>query len=272
MLPTFLVIGAMKAGTSSLHTFLAHHPQIFMSEVKEINYFVPGMTGNMSLEDYQAHFADADAVADLRVVGESSPSYTMCTAFKGVPGRIAETLTDPRFIYVMREPIARAQSNYLHALRKYEKRSIDEALRKDYRYLDASRYFMQASAYIDLFGRDKLLLLTAEELKTHRGETLAKVYEFLGVDPSDTATNLPNTHDTASMRIPRPSWPTGGFDRVARAALPERLHTRLATTTLDPHLADLAPDTLEWVRGQLAPDVAALRDLMPPGFDGWGIA
>ena len=262
----------MKAGTSSLHTFLAHHPQIFMSELKEINYFVPGMTGNMSQSAYEEHFADAATVQDLRMVGESSPSYTMCTAFKGVPERIASTLTDPRFIYVMREPIARAQSNYLHALRRDEKRPIDEALRKDYRYLDTSRYFMQASAYIDLFGRDRLLLLTAEELKSHRGETLEKVYDFLGVDPSTTATDLPNTHDSASMRIPRPGWPTGALDRAARAVMSEGLHTRLATTTVDPSLSDLRPDTMEWVREQLAPDVSSLRTLMPPGFDGWGIA
>src|SRR5207244_8421308 len=84
MLPTFLVIGAMKSGTTSLYRYLQAHPDVFMSEQKELNYFTQGANQNWEkgLAWYQAQFEQA---GKARAVGEASTNYTKYPQFQGVP-------------------------------------------------------------------------------------------------------------------------------------------------------------------------------------------
>src|SRR5258708_4333366 len=117
-LPTFFIIGAGKAGTSSLHHYLDQHPEIQMSSNKEPHFFAgpengfPYAMGRVSgLKEYERLFDPAFSVR-----GESSPGYTSYPRRQGVPERIRELVPDAKFIYLARDPIARTVSHHLHRI------------------------------------------------------------------------------------------------------------------------------------------------------------
>ena len=109
-LPNLIIIGGLKCGTTSLHHYLNLHPEIAMSRPKELNFFVSELNWPLGRDWYAGHF-DRSA----RIRGESSPHYTNRPSFNGVPGRMHELLgSDVRLVYVVRDPIDRILSHYLH--------------------------------------------------------------------------------------------------------------------------------------------------------------
>jgi hypothetical protein len=177
--PTFLVIGAMKAGTTSLHRYLAAHPQVFAAPDKELNFFVEELNWSRGWSWYEAQFSDAGSAL---AVGESSPSYSSYPWRQGVPERIAAALPDVRLIYLLRHPVDRLQSQYFHRAVKEERRPPEEAVFDD-RYLGKSLYAQQVQCYLEYFDRGNLLLVGSEDLSERRVETMARVFSFVGVNP-----------------------------------------------------------------------------------------
>lgn len=192
-LPTAVVVGAMKCGTSALHTYLAAHPDIAMSRLKEVNFFFgpsarpPGPPDTWWLHGqwhrgpawYAAQF---DAGRPVR--GESSPGYTD-PAHPEVPGRMARLLPDVRLVYLVRQPFERAVSQYRHHVRDgTEPRPLEEALLdEDSQYLARSRYAERIAPFLEHFRRDQLLVVVQERLLADRRGELRRVYAHLGVDP-----------------------------------------------------------------------------------------
>ena len=196
---TFLLIGAMKAGTTSLYRYLSNHPQVFMSSPKELDYFVTELNLDRGLDWYLSHFAEArnDQVA----IGEASTSYTKHPMYPGVAERVAALLPDVKLVYVVREPIARMKSHYLHELSKgREKKPINEALLNDPRYITCSSYAMQLEQYLEHFDRARILVVTAEELGAQRDRTVGKVLEHLGVSTSWRDPVLDRSFNTTDRR------------------------------------------------------------------------
>src|SRR5690242_11569113 len=135
-LPTFLVIGAMKAGTTSLYEYLRAHPQIFMATPKELHFFPESKHWGDGVDWYTAHF---EAGRDDAVRGEISPSYSQADQFPGVAARVAQVVPDAKIVYLVREPVARAQSMYLHEVASgRERRPIEQALREKPMYVNSS--------------------------------------------------------------------------------------------------------------------------------------
>src|SRR5690242_1505303 len=111
MLPNFLVIAPPKTGSTSLHRYLEAHPEVFMSEQKELRFFIEQRNWNRGLAWYERHFRNA---AGAKAVGEASPGYALYPLYQGVPERIASVLgTRCRFLYVVRNPVDRIRSHYL---------------------------------------------------------------------------------------------------------------------------------------------------------------
>ncbi len=106
-LPNLLVVGAMKCGTSSLHNYLARHPDIFMSAEKELNFFT-GSNSGQSLDWYKAQFP-----VDAPVRGESSQNYSKRhnPLFPGAAEAIKAVIPDTKLIYLVRDPIERYRSH-----------------------------------------------------------------------------------------------------------------------------------------------------------------
>jgi len=276
-LPTFLVIGAMKAGTTSLYHYLRTHPEIFMPAVKEPMFFDPRHNWHRGVEWYAGLFAGARP--EHVALGEASTSYTKFPAVEGVPARIASVLPDVRLIYVLRHPIERMRSHYLYAVsRGKERRPIERALLEDRSYLDISRYALQLERYLEHFDLDRFLLLDSRDLAERRLETLRAVFRFLGVDESWVPPVLDREFFRSAERRmpPLPSRLLRRAPALAAAAraLPaslRRLARRLPRPRVDLDAARIPEDLRRRLEDELREDVARLRRYLPEGFDGWGI-
>lgn len=277
MLPNFLVVGAAKSGTTSLYRYLRDHPQVFMAESKELKFFSSRTRWRLGPGWYARQFEDAtDAVA----VGEASPSYTRYPLHQGVPERVAQVIPDTRLLYLVRHPIERMRSHYLHRLLQGKERApLDEAVLADPSYLDTSRYAMQIEQYLAWFAPEQLLVVTAEALRRDRRDALGRVCRFLGVDDGWRPPELEHEYNrTEALRpqllAPRPVVLAARL--AVRVGLPPRTARRLSYR---PSRAVVEPDQIafsEPVRRRLEEalreDVARLRSHLGPGFDGWGIA
>ncbi len=199
MLPNFIVIGAAKAGTTALYWYLAEHPSVFMSKVKETNYFAYGLDekGNLlygdpdvhrfpvkTSDEYERLFADAGGAP---AVGEASPLYLECPQ---AAARIRALLPRARIIASLRHPVDRAYSDYLMYLRRRSRRfdpatELDtEAVwaRPDSRWMRIGRYHEQLSRYYEAFPREQIRVSLFDDLKRDALGLVQGTYRFLGVD------------------------------------------------------------------------------------------
>ena len=183
-LPDFLVIGATKAGTTSLHAYLRQHREVFMHPRKELRYFTAEHEWRRGPDWYRTQFEDAGRA---RAVGQASNAYTRHPVYADVPERIAALLPDVRLVYLVREPFARLESHYRWRLSTgYEWRGAEEALRADPSYVAASLYGLQLAEYHRHFASEQILVLRCEALFADPEPHLARLAEHLGVehDPS----------------------------------------------------------------------------------------
>jgi hypothetical protein len=182
--PDFMIIGAMKSGTSSLHTYIAKHPDVFMCWHKEPQFFSRQENYARGLDWYFSLFRGA---RDDQICGESSTCYSRWPYFGNVAARIHEAVPDARFIYVMRHPVERAYSHYRHEMEERkihgnnEMISFNEALEKVPEIFDTSLYRRQIEKFLDYFPRDRLLLLFFEDLTREPAPVLEEVQRFLGL-------------------------------------------------------------------------------------------
>ncbi|MEQ4209494.1 sulfotransferase domain-containing protein [Actinopolymorpha sp. B17G11] len=202
-LPSFVVIGAMKAGTSSLRHYLDGHPDVFVGRggmLGEPNFFVAEDNWRRGRGWYESLFDDADSAL---AIGECSPCYTWAHVYRGVPERMAQVVPEARLVYVVRDPIARMRSMYMHQVSAgRERRRAKEAL-LDERYIGPSLYGFQLAAFLDHFDRSQVLVVASEVLRDRPREVLSAVFAHLAVDPA--AVDLDKRHhDHRSIDKPVP--------------------------------------------------------------------
>ena len=171
--PNLFIIGSMKSGTTTLHEHLDSHPQIAMSRIKEPGYFVEELNQRQGEDWYLSLFEQDDC---FRYRGESSTHYTKLPVYRGVADRLFRFNPDVRLIYIMRNPIDRLLSHYLHNVRDpvygRERRALLQAVRKRPDYVAFGDYAMQLEPFINLFGRNALYTLTFEALiKIHNASS-----------------------------------------------------------------------------------------------------
>lgn len=184
-LPDFIIIGATKAGTTSLDFYLSLHPEIHMARPKEPRFFIdaPEPLGRWSKgpDWYRGLFQ-----CGKMLCGEASPAYTHAPALPGVPERMAQLVPRAKLIYLVREPMERLKSHYLMLCRqKAENLPLADFLSKNLesRCLLASYYGFQLHAYLEWFPMAQILVIESVELACNRSSTLKRIFEFLGVDP-----------------------------------------------------------------------------------------
>lgn len=179
MLPNLIVIGAMKSGTTSLHYYLNLHPQISMSEEKELDFFIEQKNWCYGQTWYESHFT-----GEAKVYGESSVNYTNFPQVKNVPRRMYSLVPEAKLIYVLRDPLERIISHYIHSYANgNENRPFAKAiLDPDGQYLGRSKYYMQLEQFLRYYPNPSILIITQEELYSNRGNALQEIFRFLGVD------------------------------------------------------------------------------------------
>ena len=254
-LPNLVVIGGLKCGTTSLHHYLNLHPEIGMSRPKELNFFVEELNWPLGRDWYASHFREGD-----RVRGESSPHYTNRPRFDGVAERLAATLPGARLVYMVRDPIDRMLSHYLHNIGGgYDDRPLEAALSDpDTAYVDRGRYSFQLEPYVERFDAERIQLVTREELKRDRAATMRRVFAFLGVDP-----------DFTSPQFER-EWETGTAKGSGRFRVMDRAVRLPGLRALDRNF-DRLPESLRWTVERLVHDPgrgAAPKPELPAGLRG----
>lgn len=186
-LPNFLIVGAMKAGTSWLAFNLEEHPQVFMPS-KELHFFNDPKIFQRGLQWYEKSFVKAgNAIA----IGEKTAGYLLG---KETPKKLANLLDDPKIIIVLRDPVKRAISQINHHIRYSDippELEPDDwvdsdsfaRIDKEFAILERGRYFEQVKRYYDVFDPAKILVLINElDIRKDSDKTLARTCEFLGVD------------------------------------------------------------------------------------------
>jgi hypothetical protein len=183
-LPNFLIVGAAKAGTTTLYSVLRNHPEVFMPVDKEPEFF--DRRFDRGLDWYRRQFAGA---GDAKAVGEATPSYL---ADAKAIDRIAEVLPKVRIVALLRNPIDRAYSHYWHVRGfRAEPRSFEEAIAAERRgeadarpYLGEGRYAAQLRRWKERFPNEQLLVRLFEDLRDEPRVVFRDVATFLGVDPA----------------------------------------------------------------------------------------
>ena len=191
-LPTLVIAGAQKCGTSSLSATLRQHPEIFMSKPKELHFF--DRRFKKGLGHYASHFVDG---ADHPHRGEATPVYMYDPEARR---RMAETLPDAKIVVILRDPVQRAYSHFWHERRlgREDMTTFEEALaveaerrvngtrldRMKYSYVDRGRYLDQILSLAEGHGRDNVHVMLLEDLTQERLPTLRELLTFLDVDPA----------------------------------------------------------------------------------------
>jgi len=278
-LPNLIIIGGLKCGTTSIHHYLGLHPEIHMSKPKELNFFVEELNWDLGLDWYAGRFDGR-----CKVRGESSPHYTNLPRFEGVPARIKEHCPDARLIYMVRDPIKRILSHWVHATGAgYEDRELVPTLSApDSSYVHRSLYWMQLQPYLELFDRGQIEVITQEELQTEREETMRKAFRIAGVDETFSSEQFDSEWEKSSakqgdkyqvmeklVKLPGLRSFDRNFDR-----LPESLRWIVEKVVHDPEKPpapkpELPDDLFETLRGRFGADVAALQEFAGREFKGW---
>ncbi len=264
-LPDFVVIGAMKSGTTSFAAYLDQHPEVAVSSPKEPNFFATPGNWNRGIDWYKDLFP-----VDVPVVGEASVFYTMTPEYVGAAQRIRQTIPEVRLIYLVRDPIERMRSMFVHRADKHQGkgRSLAESIERQPAYLEISRYGHQLEPYLELFAEDQILVLTTDELRMDPDAVLSRAFRHIGVDPGvrvpteellnrgDEKKNLGDVGFSLAKAI----YVTG-----VRKLLPVRTRQTIKSwfsTDFTNELLQLDAATETDLRRSLAPDMEVIRRLV----------
>jgi len=278
-LPNLIIIGGLKCGTTSIHHYLGLHPEIQMSKPKELNFFVSELNWDLGLDWYASRFDK-----NLPVRGESSPHYTNLPRFHGAAQRIHEHCPDAKVIYMVRDPIKRILSHWVHATGAgYETRDLESTLAApDVAYLHRSMYWMQLQPYLELFPREQIAVFSQEELQREREETMRKAFAFAGVDETFKSEQFDREWEKSSAKqtgryqvmeklIKLPGFRSldAYFDR-----LPESMRWIVEKLVHDPDKPaapkpELREELFETLRGRFREDAPRIQEFAGREFPGW---
>lgn len=211
LLPSFLIIGAQRCGTTSLYRYLAQHPAIGpVVLTKGAHYFSTNY--DRGFDWYRSHFPTSIHARYVKrrhnvdmITGEGSPYYVFHPL---APERAAQALPNVKLIMLMRDPVSRAYSQYRHELdRGFEQLTFEESLAAEpsrlegerermltdpsyysfhhqhHSYVARGRYFEQIQGWRAHFAPEQLLIVKSEDFFRHPGVTYSQILEFLGVPP-----------------------------------------------------------------------------------------
>ncbi len=295
-MPNFLVIGVAKAGTTSLHAYLAQHPQIFMSAIKEPHFFAyeggmpefrgpgdprPSARFTTRLEDYQALF---EAVTTEQAIGESSVGYLFC---EQAAARIRRRISDVRLIAILRDPAERAFSHYMmkrcegcEPLADFRQALQAEEERRRNRwhwswfYRQRGLYAEQLARYFALFERSQMRIYLYEEWDRDNLAVLRDIFGFLQVDDTFQP-DIQQRHRLGGIPqnrrlhhfINRPHW----LKTLLRPLTPRRWRQWLYGRLMKANRVQLKLDPT--IRAELIesyrPDVLKLQDMLERDLSAW---
>jgi len=257
-LPNFVIIGAMRSGSTSLYKYLQDHPQVFMPR-KEIHFF--DRRWDRGLDWYRSRF---EGYAGQPAVGEATPTYL---AEPEALDRMAATIPDARLVAILRDPVERAYSHYwMEHVRGRDGRTFEEAVADDTSdYLARGRYLPQLQDVCERFPRERLSVVLLDDLRASPGPTYGEVCGFLGVDggfrPPRLGERVNRFVSFRSMRV------RGARRRLPKAFRIGRLVGKLNAVEGD--YPPMAEATAADLRSRFAGDNAALAAWLGRDLSAW---
>ena len=296
IMPNFLIIGTGKAGTTSLYNYLQQHPQIYMSPHKEPRFFAfegesidfrgPGdLTKTKFVTDIENYRALFKGVRNEKAIGESSVCYIYIPK---APQRIQYHIPNAKLIVILREPVERAYSNFLHLVRagmepltdfaqamSAEQERILNHWSHRWHYRQKGFYYAQLKRYFDRFDRNQIKVYLYEDLQSNSISLMQDMFRFLGVDD----TFVPDTSQKHNVSgIPRnkamhkflkSSNPIRG---ILRPLLPSKLRLGLRTSLVNLNLRkkpQLLPEVRRQFIAEYREDILKLQDLIQRDLSKW---
>ncbi|MGV6802177.1 MAG: sulfotransferase domain-containing protein [bacterium] len=272
--PDFLVIGAMRCGTTSLHNWLRQFAEISLPRMKETDFFVAEKNWARGVGWYRRQFDPQAALT-----GEVSPNYTKRDVFYGVAERVAQMAPRVKLIYIVRDPVERAISHYYHS---YQFQGLPEpdifaGSREEAHILASSQYSWQLEPWLAQFEREQFLFLEFAQLTQHPREALDRIAAHLG-------TSVPARLDLDGAENSRHSigqvpgwWHSLRETRLGtalRSRLPAGLAQRLKSSlSLSPgkNLPAMPPQLKDRYRDLLHNERTKLEALTGLALEGWNV-
>ncbi|MFW9875274.1 MAG: sulfotransferase [Candidatus Thorarchaeota archaeon] len=239
--PTFFLIGAAKAGTSSFYHYLKQHPQVYFPKSKEPCYFNDDNNYKLGIQSYlDTHYKKAGGYAAR---GDATP---MLHRPEKVIPRLKDVFNkrDVRFIVILRDPVARAWSHYWHRNRTYfEKESFESALELEEKririnkdewcgYFRDGLYAQQLERWFSAFSKDRFLIFLYEDILKDSTSVINKIFSFISVDP---VCEVDTTRHENTAGKPRSEWimkllsTKSLLGEPARMFVPRHLRKRIKT-------------------------------------------
>lgn len=297
VLPNFLIIGAAKAGTTSLYYYLKQHPEVFMSDLKEPHFFsFEGeklnfrRAGNLAdpinetaitnLNNYCDLFKD---VSDHKAIGEASPSYLHTPK---AADRIKFYIPEAKLIAILRHPVERAYSaflgQYLNSIEKgmpylsdfseaihSEERFIQENWTPIFFYKKLGFYYEQLKYYYNTFPSEKIHVCLNEDLQKSPLEVLQQIYQYLGVNSSfipDTSTRAGVSGVPKNQALYR-FLKQSSIKKILKPILPKGIGQRFEKQMLNK--PKMSPEIRQELLDLYREDILKLQDLIHRDLSSW---
>jgi Sulfotransferase family len=295
-LPNFLMIGAQKSGTTAIYDYLAQHPQVFTSELKEPGFFafegVPGsFVGPEDARGERYRVRDLGQYRRLfRKVGNKARAGEASNVYMYVPQaaeRIRHYIPNAKLIAVLRDPVDRAYSAYRHLVRDgRESLGFEEALGAEpariaanwhphWHYKQRGFYYAQLRRFFELFSREQIAVYTYDEFKADPRALLKSMFVFLDLDP-DFQPDMSVRHNVSGIPrsrllhaiIGRPSKAKDLAKRLLPAGA-ARLHAALMSRNIEVSEPRIAEETERALREDYRQDLLQLESLLRRDLSAW---
>lgn len=294
-LPTFIIVGVQKAGTTSIYNYLRQHPQVFMSPVKEPHflerdweqfYAEGGQRKATRIDTWEKYQALFDGVTDERAIGEASANCLF--HHQGAIPRIQQYVPEAQIVMVLRHPADRAHSDYLMHIRDcinpQQQRSLASIIHEqaDTSFLIRKGYYHAGvKHFIDTFGAERVGVFLHDDLKRSAVQFMQQMYEFIRVDGAFTpdvgkraqTAQVPKNSTVNSFlrtRNPLRSAIATGLKLVMPLEKRQRLRNRLITlNSAGKQAAPLAAADRSALIDLYRDDILRLQDLLDRDLSAW---
>lgn len=293
----FFCVGVAKAGTTTLHDLLSLQDNISLPRKKETNYFSFGISGkpeftgpldNSSVNEPTVTSFD-EYVGDFEpkqgcVYGEVCPSYSL----DGVAANIYKHNSNAKIVILLREPVGRTFSNYQHLVRDgREHASFEDALAAEADRLDQgwewfwglkrnSLYYDFVKEYVDLFGKENVLVLFFEDFIKDQEQHVKMVVEFIGLDPALVKHGEFNSNKSGVVSgkwklLHRVLLAEGPVNKALRVVIPEGLRKKLGffLKSISTVKGDVSSETKALLAHEFSTDLTRLNELIGGKVGDW---
>jgi hypothetical protein len=264
--PDFIIIGAMKCGTTTLAAQLGGQSGVFLTTPKEPNFFSDDAVYTQGMAWYHSLFAGAGAT-DIK--GEASTHYTKLPTHEQTVARLRDHVPAPRLVYMLRDPIERAVSHYIHEWSQGVLGADPIAAFETHPELtDYGRYAMQIRPFVESFGAESICVTSLERLKSYPAAELARVGAHIGMTAPTIWQDDLGAQNVSAQRVRKLPFHNLLVDNALATALrrvlvPKAVRARIRSARSMGARPELPDSLKEQLRAIYAQDLVQLAAIFP---------